>query len=1724
MKPANPWKLRSILSLETLEERTVLHAADVLEFYLPPQRRLSSYDSLLTAPTAGDPMQIAMNYLHGHVAELGLTSNELKEFIVSDRFVDTASGATHLYLRQTFDGKEVMYAEMSVGITAKGEVIHVASSFVRDPRTVGIADPQFVISAQQAFSAFAGDLGLDTQATSQNTPAKLVYVPTAEGLELAWRLNVQSNDLDRWYGGLVDADTGESIFVDDGIGHAAYNVFASPLQSPSDGGRSLVVDPHDATASPFGWHDTDGLAGPEFTDTRGNNASVQEDADSNNVGGFRPSGGAGLIFDFPLDIALNPANYQSAAATNLFYWVNRLHDIHYRYGFTEAAGNFQVNNYGHGGLGNDPVIVDFQDGNADPSFFTPIDGQSPRMTMPVNLGTNPARDAAFDTSIFIHEYGHGVTERLTGGPTNNTALNALQSAGMAEGWSDWYALMLTQVPSDAKLGAFPIGTYYLGQPANGAGVRRYPYSFDKAIDPLTLGNFNGGSANNTRHKAGEIWASALWDLNWLLIDKHGFDADVMHGNGGNNLALQLVMDGLKLQGTNPSFLAGRDAILAADVALTGGLNQAEIWNAFARRGMGKSASDGGSATSATVTEAFDTPGVISGTVFRDDDADGVRDGGEPGLAGWTVYRDTNNNGVLNLPTTTTFNSVDAPKAIGSPGTTYSDLVISGLAGTITDINVTLNVTHPYDGELFLTLLSPNNTPIILSNYLGGSGDNFTNTTFDDEAATLISNGSAPFTGSFKPYFNLSQLNGRDPNGNWRLRMDDSTAGNAGALLNWSLQITYGVAESSTVTDADGNYSFYGLADATYHIREVNQAGFTQTAPASGVHDVLIAGGQSIVDRNFGNRAAATVANASTLEDTLSAAIAIAPTSGQGVTHFKISGITGGTLFKNNGTTQINNGDFITVADGSAGVKFLPAANSNLAGSFSAELSQNGTTVVAGSSKATSTIAVTPVGDTPQVSNVSTAANTLSGGIVISRNSADGAEVSHFKISGIAGGTLYKSNGTTPILNGSFISFAEGQAGVRFLPTANSNKAGTFDVESSQDASAVAPQSGKATATISITGDLILDDGDVGFATAGAGWAPYTQGYQGDVRFAAAGNGSNIASWTFHVTPGLYRIAATWSREGNRASDAPFTLKDGATSLSTILVNQKIAPNDFTADGVTWKYLGAAYSLVGSSLTVELSNLANGYVIADAIRVERLGALPVGAEIHVVQEGIDVISGGSVSFGASNLGAAVQKSFTIYNIGVSDLTLTGPINLPAGFSIVSNFSTPIARGGSATFTVQFDAASLGSFAGPLSFQTSDSDEANYVINVSGTVEALPAVQIFDNTPSSSTSFTTAGPAWVYLASQGFQNDITYAPAGTGDRIATWTFPVAPGLYQVSATWNAEDNRASNSPFTVFDGANNLGTITLNQKVAPNDFGVWENLAVTPFVITGTTLIVTLSNNANGFVIADGIRIEKVGAFVAGAKVGVKQGTTTIASASVFDVGSTYVGTPISKTFTVTNNGSQTLNITSPLTVPTGFTVTATFGSTSLAPGASTTVTVEMSAASLGSFSGAAAFTSNDSASPFGFTLFGTVLATPAATIQKIDNADASFTTIGSGWVLYGGQGVNNSLLYHSKGSGLNRSEWTFFTAPGIYQVSVAYKQEANRATNAPFTVRDGDVPIRTEAVNQRLAPTTTFSDSGATKWKTLPGTFTLVGNKLVVSLSDLANGFVIADSVRIEKVA
>ncbi|WP_242927917.1 T9SS-dependent M36 family metallopeptidase [Pontibacter vulgaris] len=225
-------------------------------------------------------------------------------------------------------------------------------------------------------------------------------------------------------------------------------------------------------------------------------------------------------------------------------------------------------------------------------------------------GSGPEFDGDFDSGIIVHEYGHGISNRLTGGPATTSCLGNAEQGG--EGWSDWFGLMMTMRPGDTRDKIRGIGTYASAQPTTGRGIRPAPYSTDFAVN-----NYTYGATNNTAlaapHGVGFVWATALWEVTWDLIDKYGFDADLYNGKGGNNMAMQLVIDGLKMQPCRPGFVDARNAILLADRQNNEGANQELIWKAFARRGLGFSASQGANTSRTDQVEAFDLPSAYACT-------------------------------------------------------------------------------------------------------------------------------------------------------------------------------------------------------------------------------------------------------------------------------------------------------------------------------------------------------------------------------------------------------------------------------------------------------------------------------------------------------------------------------------------------------------------------------------------------------------------------------------------------------------------------------------------------------------------------------------------------------------------------------------------------------------------------------------------------------------------------------------------------------------------------------------------------------------------------------------------------------------------------------------------------------------------------------------------------------------------------------------------------------
>ena len=207
-------------------------------------------------------------------------------------------------------------------------------------------------------------------------------------------------------------------------------------------------------------------------------------------------------------------------------------------------------------------------------------------------------DGDLDNGIVAHEYGHGISNRLTGGPQLADCLN--NEENMGEGWSDFMSLIATAKIGDKGTDARGIGNFASRGGVNSPGIRSSPYSTDLTVNPNRFDQTTGAET----HRLGEVWTSMCWDLYWKMTEKYGFDPDVVHGKGGNNKAIKLVFDGMKIQSCQPGFVDGRDAILAADKKNFNGENECLIWEVFSRRGLGAKASQGSPLNSADPKESF----------------------------------------------------------------------------------------------------------------------------------------------------------------------------------------------------------------------------------------------------------------------------------------------------------------------------------------------------------------------------------------------------------------------------------------------------------------------------------------------------------------------------------------------------------------------------------------------------------------------------------------------------------------------------------------------------------------------------------------------------------------------------------------------------------------------------------------------------------------------------------------------------------------------------------------------------------------------------------------------------------------------------------------------------------------------------------------------------------------------------------------------------------------
>lgn len=772
------------------------------------------------------------NLVQQNAAALGITTNDLQNWRVSDAHYDKHANAVFVYLQQTYKGIDIENRVNAISFKANKLITHnisalknfkvasdntaptfnASSALLKAATALGLQPkevPVSLINQTESKTFEFGTLGI----SANNIPVKLMWTNTDNNdanLQLAWEVVISANADNALWKVLVNAQTGSVIkkenltvyekstnlanmphrlivYEDEtpvlnstnenkvsdikSINSSNFTVIPYPYENRYYAGPAMVSNPwtmnHNQDANTLKWNN-DGTN--DYNYLRGNNVYVQDDHDKKDYTyGYSPTSTTAvpnLNFNFTPDFYEEPTDTinMNFNFTNLFYWTNLMHDLSYQYGFDEASGNFQFDNQGRGGLGNDFVTEDAQDssGTNNANFSTPVDGHRPRMQMflfnpsnfkhiqfhspsdladatiyslkdgvstnnsflktgpvtadvvyfndqasgtithqacntaanasalagkiayidrgncaftvkiknaqlagakgvivsnysgndtlvamggtdntitipgifvggsvgdaiksdldiPVTVNATlygPAIDGEIDNTIPTHEYTHGISNRLVGGPQNTSCLN--NNEQMGEGWSDWYALMITQNwPASSASGnhARTVGSYATGwDTINNFGIRYYPYSTDKSIDPWTydsLAKLPTGS-NFDEHTVGEIWCTMLWDLTWKLVGSYGISNNIFDATqtGGNNIALSLITEGMKLTSCSPGFVDARDGILKADTTLYAGKYSKEIWEAFAARGLGYSADEGSSSSTTDGTAAYDLPSVL----------------------------------------------------------------------------------------------------------------------------------------------------------------------------------------------------------------------------------------------------------------------------------------------------------------------------------------------------------------------------------------------------------------------------------------------------------------------------------------------------------------------------------------------------------------------------------------------------------------------------------------------------------------------------------------------------------------------------------------------------------------------------------------------------------------------------------------------------------------------------------------------------------------------------------------------------------------------------------------------------------------------------------------------------------------------------------------------------------------------------------------------------------
>ena len=693
----------------------------------------------------GNYVQRALDHIQQINPALGLTTTQPAEFVADPNPQKASSGAVTVHLQQQYKGIPIFQAAEAVRFTPDGSLketlgtsftlsreIDVSPALTVEEATVAAAQHVAVPDEEeqghtdpfgQPLEVKRVDLGgfepkvvtafpdkadhpsiLEPGPFGQEIKAGLIWFPMDRDLRLSWEILLTMPNFEGQFRILVNAENRDILYCR----QLMQTVLGRGNVYRVDGGNPREVTDFPRNLMDYGLPTTN--LPPAFPDhwvdsnrTVGNNVEAHLGNTGRSFHGSRQNGV--LTFD-PTD-----AVGDEQKVLNIFYYNCYMHDFFYLLGFTEASGNFQRNNLGRGGVARDRVDARSHPGTVfgTANMLTKPDGMNPIMNMGLVASTN--RHTAFDSTVVFHEFMHGVTNRLVGGPMNTRALEDLQCRGMGEGWGDYIACTINNTN---VVGAWVVD--------RAKGIRGFPYdsNFPDGFGDLGTGRYV------EVHNIGEIWCASLLEMNRVI---------------GKVLGGQLVVDALMLSRANPSFLDMRDSILSAlDNKLAGGqlstdehtTARRQIWEVFARFGMGINAkSDGAGLT-----------GIVADTSVPQE------------VTGPQVSMESTPS--LEIPDRD-------PSGI-------SDSLNVSQTGTVRRLSVFVDIRHTFIGDLRVNLVSPERTSVFLHRGAGGAADNLVRSYSTENTAAL------------------ANLKGKEVAGDWQLHVADVFSRDIGTLRRWSLEI------------------------------------------------------------------------------------------------------------------------------------------------------------------------------------------------------------------------------------------------------------------------------------------------------------------------------------------------------------------------------------------------------------------------------------------------------------------------------------------------------------------------------------------------------------------------------------------------------------------------------------------------------------------------------------------------------------------------------------------------------------------------------------------------------------------------------------------------------------------------------------------------------------------------------------------------------------------------